>query len=233
MTTALQLIQGALGYCGEYDPGETLSSEDSTLGLAQLNSMLDAFAIERLMVYQIVQATNSWASSTASKTIGSGGTINVTRPNRIVSAYIRDSSSIDHPLEILRNREEYDSFSSKTTTNTLPYYLFYDTAYPLGTIYLYPIPSATVTLLYNTWQVLQSFAATSTDLALPPGYQEMIETNLTFRLAPRYGKKVLPEVIMLARESKARIARLNAPETVMKMDPGVVRGRMFDIQTGI
>lgn len=232
MTTALELIQGALGYCGEYDPGETLSSSDSTLGLTQLNAMLEAFAIERLMVYQIVQSSNSWAATTASKTIGSSGAINAARPTRIESAFIRDSSSVDHPLTILRNREEYDGFLVKTTTSTLPLYLFYDTAYPLATIYLYPVPSATVTLFYNTWQILQSLSATSTVLALPPGYQEMIETNLTFRLAPRYGKKVLPEVIMLARESKARIAMVNAPEGIMRLDPGVVRGRMFNIQTG-
>jgi hypothetical protein len=232
VTTALQLIQGALGYAGEYDPGETLSSADSQGGLADLNSMLDAMATERLLVYQIVQATNSWASGTASKTIGSSGTINVARPNYIQSAFIRDSSSYDRELVILRERELYDSIILKTQQSTLPEYLFYDPAYPLGTIYLYPVPSETVTLLYNTWQILQSFAATSTDLALPPGYKEMIETNLCIRLAPKYGKRVPPEVMLLARDSLARIRRLNAPEGIMRLDPGIVHGRRFNIYTG-
>ena len=235
MTTALDLIKTGLAYLGEYDPGETLSSADSSEGLASLNSMLEAMAIDRLLVFQIVQGSHSWGASVASKTIGPASTsadLTAARPDRIESAFIRDSSDYDYPLTILRQREQFDGITDRSVTSTIPTELFYYPANPKGTLYLYPVPSEAITLLLNTWQILQSFAATTTDLALPPGYRELIETNLPFRLAAKFGGEVQASVALLARESVARIKRLNAPVGVLKLEPGVTGAGRTNILTG-
>ena len=232
MATAADMLNSALRKIGEFQAGETVSSDISTVGLALLNTMLDAWQIERLMVYSIAQISNTWPAATTSRTIGSGGNFTNTRPKRIDSAFVQDSSGFKYPIEILRSREPYDAFTDPTSASTLPEYLFYDPDYPLGVIYLYPVPSAAVTLLLNVWETLQSFALLTTALDLPPGYQRAIEFNLAVEWAHEFGRKLPPEVIQIARESKAAVRSLNLPEPIMTLDAGIRRDGYANILTG-
>lgn len=225
MPTALELITKGMRLAGALGKGETPDADESADGLSCLNSMLDSWQIERLMVYQIVQGSYSWASATTSRTIGSSGSPNFSaqRPVRIDSAFIVDSNSQWYPLQVLTDRTQYDAIVIKSTTSTLPQYLFFDPVYPLGVLYLYPVPSSTVTLKLNTWQTLQSFTSLTTDLALPPGYQLAIEFNLPLYLAPEYGtgRKLDPQVMAIATTSKAAIKTINHPSMVAQLDSGV------------
>lgn len=158
MATALSMTTRAMRLIGSLGKGETPDDDEAQDGLTALNAMLDAWQIERLMVYQVVQTSHTWPAVTTSRTIGSGGNFAVQRPVRIESASVRDSSNQDYDITVLQDRKEYDSIAVKSTGSTLPEYLFYDPAYPLGVIYLYPVPSAQLTLKLNTWQTLQSFS---------------------------------------------------------------------------
>ena len=180
-------------------------------------------SIERLFVYQIVQGSYTWPAATTSRTIGSAGDFNTTRPDRIESAFIVDSNSLWYPLQIMTMREEYDSLVTKTTPSTLAQYLFYDPAYPLGVLYLYCVPSVQLTLKLNTWQTLQSFAALTTDLALPPGYQRAIEYSLAEEISPEFGVVVPPKVEQIAIKARAAVKTLNAPSMIAQVDAGVAR----------
>lgn len=220
MATALDIVKRAMRLARILRKGEAPDSDEAADGLAALNTMLDSWRLERLMVYQIVQGSYAWASG-ASKTIGSGGDISASRPVRIESAFIVDSNSQWYELSVLRAREEYDSIVIKTTTSTLPAYLFMDPAYPLATIYLYPVPSAAITLKLNTWQTLQSFSALTTDLALPPGYQRAIEFNLAIEFGAEFKKDIPKSVEMIAVTSKAAVKNVNLPSMVAQVDSGV------------
>jgi hypothetical protein len=218
---------------GVIGKGETPDSDESADGLTALNAMLDSWRLERLMVYQIVQGSYTWASSTTSRTIGSGGNFNASRPVRIESAFFRDSSSNDYELAVLRTREEYDSITIKSTTGTQPQWLFYDPAYPLGVLYAYPISTAQWTLLLNTWQSLQSFSALTTDLALPPGYERAIAYGLAMEIAPEYGsgQKMDPQVPLIAIQSKAAIKTVNQPSMVAQIEAPGCGGGIYNIYT--
>ena len=221
MPTALALITRSMRLAKVLRKGESLDSDESADGLVALNAMLDSWQIDRLLVYQIVQVSNTWPAATTSRTIGSGGNFTQQRPVKIDSAFVTDSNSNWYEVRVLQDRTEYDSIVIKTTESTLPQYLFMDPAYPLGVIYLYPVPSAAVTLKLNTWQTLQSFAALTTDLSLPPGYQRAIEYNLAIEFGPEFGANISPEVKRVAMESKAAIQSLNAPSMVARVDNGV------------
>lgn len=185
--------------------------------------MMDADRISRSMVYQVKQEALSWTGGQASRTIGSGGNLNTTRPDRIESAYWRDSANQDHPLHVLSAREQYDNLTVKSTQTDFPEYLFYDSAYPLGVLYLYCVPSATATLLLNSWQQLQTFADTATALALPPGYEDYIVSNLALRLAPEYpGTVVTQELRDFARTSKAAVKMNNLPAMISRTDSALL-----------
>jgi hypothetical protein len=51
MATALDLITDALIELGVVAVGETVSAEDSVLGLSALNSMLDGWNTQNLTIY--------------------------------------------------------------------------------------------------------------------------------------------------------------------------------------
>lgn len=223
MATALQLITRSMRLAGVIGKGEALDTDEAQNGLSALNAMLDSWRIERLFVYQIVQGSYTWPSATTSRTIGSGGDFAATRPDRIESAFVVDSNGNWYALQVLVQREEYDGIVVKTTPSTIPQYLFYDPAYPLGVLYLWAVPSAQLTLKLNTWQVLQSFATLTTSLSLPPGYERAIIYNLAVEYAPEFGVKVPDAVVALATRSAANIKNLNAPPMIAQVDAGVAR----------
>lgn len=206
---------------GVIGKGEAPDASESSDGLVALNAMLDSWQIERLYVYQIVQVSNTWPSATASRTIGSGGNFTQQRPVKIDSAFVVDSNSQWYDVEVLTDRSQYDGIVTKTTQSTLPRYLFMDTANPLGVIYLYPVPSASLTLKLNTWQTLQSFSSLTTALALPPGYQRAIEYSLAEEFGPEFGVTIQPLVMKKATEARAAIKTLNAPVMISRVDNAV------------
>lgn len=227
------MILRALRLNGEKAHGGTLSSDEQTDYLSDLNAMMDSWNLERLMVYQLLQESKALTSSVGSYTIGSGGAFSTTRPNRIVDpCFIRDSANVDHPLTLI-DAPMYGSIFQKDVDGTYPSYLFYDGAFSssLGTIFLYPEPAASLTLYINSWKQLQTFALISTTVALPPGYQRAIEFNLAVEIAGGF-KNVSPEVAKIARESKAAIKGFNAPSGVLRLDAGIAGNARSNIFTG-
>ena len=221
MATALSMITRSMRLAGVIGKGEALDSDEAADGLTALNTMLDSWKLERLFVYQIAQGSYTWPAATTSRTIGSGGNFTDQRPDRIDSAFVVDSNSQWYPLQVLQDRTEYDSIVVKTTPSTLPQYLFMDSAYPLGVIYLHCVPSAQLTLKLNTWQTLQSFASLTTALSLPPGYQRAIEYSLSEEYGPEFGVKISQEVKQIAVKTRAIIKSLNRPSLIAQVDSGV------------
>ena len=233
MATASGMILRALRLSGEKRIGDTLTSDEQTAYLEDLNTMLESWSIDRLMVYQLLQESKALTTSDGTYTIGSGGDFNTTRPTKIVDpCFIRDSSGIDYPVTLI-DAKTYGEFSKKTIDGSIPEYLFYDGAFAssLGTIFLYPEPSASLTLYINSWQQLQTFALISTTVVLPPGYKRAIEFNFAVEHAGGF-TNVSTEVAKIARESKAAIKGFNAPAGVLRLESGVSGHRRWNINTG-
>lgn len=219
------MIIRSLQLLGEKRMGGTLSSDEQTAYLSALNAMMESWSLERLMCYQVVEESQALTTSDGTYTIGSGGDWNTTRPTKIVQAWIRDSDSQDSPVQII-SAGAYNRIVSKTSDGTYPMYLYYDAAFSssLGTIFLWPEPSASLTLYISSWKQLQTFALISTTVVLPPGYQRAIEFNLAIELAGGF-TEVPPAVAKVARESKAALKSLNSPDVFMQMDAGIAPGR--------
>lgn len=234
MTTANELISRSLRLIQVLGTGRrTLTANEADDGLEALNSMLDAFSIERMMVYQILEENFSLVAGTANYTIGSGGTFSTTRPIKIENAFLRDSSNNDYPLEIIDNLT-YDSFTNKTDSGR-PQYLYYDPIYPLAYIRLLYVPAYADTLYINSWKPLQQFTDGAAALALPPGYERMIVYNLAIEINAEYGMPLAPEVVEIARQSKAAIKRINAPSPIADVtEAALLTGRRVgrNIYTG-
>ncbi len=223
LTTAVRRLTSSAGYA--------LSATEATDFLPVLNSMLESWSLERLMVYQILQENFTLVAGTAAYTMGSGGDFNTTRPIKIVQAFTRDTGNLDFPIPKILGYSAYDSIILKSVGNTYPQYLFNDYANPLSTIRLYPRPIAGLNLYLDSWKQLQSFAIDDA-LALPPGYQSAIEWNLCIELADEYGRDPTANMRRNATNYKATVKRINQPMTTLMVDPGLTRVRANNILTG-
>lgn len=237
MTTALDLISTSMKLMTVLGSDRAPTASQASDGLSRLNAMLELWSIERLMVYQVQQDAYSWASGNASRTIGAGGDFNTARPTKVAEEgnFFRDgSTSIDYPLSWLGDRDSYDRILLKSATSSYPQWLFVDTGFPLMTLYVWPVPTQTLSLHLNNWKPLQSFTTLTTDLALPYGYQVAIEYNLAIFFAPFFGTaaKISDDVRKIATTSKQAIRSVNTPDLVARLDPAILgRGVPYNIYT--
>lgn len=228
------MMFNSLVMTGEKALNDTMSAAENTYYLSRLNSMVDSWSNERLMIFQLSQTSFPLTASQGSYTIGSGGNFNMTRPTRIVDpCFIRDTDGFDSPLQII-DMVAYGRIVDKTADGSYPSYLAYDSGYSAtstATVYFWPEPSAALTTFINTLQPLLTFSTVTQQLSLPPGYQRAIETNFAIEASPGF-MGVSAELVKIARESKAIIKGINAPAPIARLDYGISGGIHSNILTG-
>ncbi len=235
MSTVSDLIKGSLRLLGAIAQGETPSSNASADALSALNDMLESWSNDGFLIYHQVIESLTLTASTASYTIGSSGAFNTTRPVRIANALVKQSGSNDEiPIRIY-NEDEWAQISDKTLTSILPHGIYYDPNFALGLIYVWPVPSATASLILYSDKPLSNFSLIADTVSLPPGYKEAMRYNLAVRLAPEYGRPISQDIAMIASESKAAIMRTNNEPVYMQSDVFGLVGdkKQFNIYTGL
>jgi len=226
MATASAIIRRAMRLICALAASETPAAAEQADALESLNAMLDAWRNESLSVYALRDETLTLTGA-ASYTIGTGGALNTTRPVKIEAAFQRVGDT-DYPLRLASAIAWSELAEKSSTTSDVSDWLYFETSYPLGKLWLYPTPTAGV-LHLTTWTPLAAFAAAD-EVALPPGYQDAITYHLAIRLAPEYGRPVTPEVAALAKDAKDGLRRVNFRAPVMAT--GFGGGRGSDIWSG-
>lgn len=238
--TGNDLISGAFKLLGLLAPGETASGNDAQDALSRANEMIDAWQLERLIIYTVVRTTKTLTSGTPSYTIGSGGDINIDRPiwiDRATLVYDASASTpTETPLELFTD-QRWQEVRQKTLQSGLPHGVFYDHGFTagLGRIYPWPIPNTSTTqlVLYAPGTAVAQFADLTTNYTFPPGYPRMLRYNLAVELAPEWGRSIDPVVASIAQSSMAAVKRANHRPAELKCDPAVLgRSGWFDIRTG-
>jgi hypothetical protein len=232
MTTGTDLITLALKDIGALGIGQSVSAEDTADALATLNMMLGQWDAERLSVYHLVDTAHQ-ANGSVSYTIGIGGDFNVTRPIKINAAYARLQSSgagsaVDYRITMIDAREDYSRISLKTLSS-FPEYAFYDSAYPLGNLFLYPVPNSSYELHIVTMETLPQLATAGTSVNLPPPYLAALRYNLAIYLCPSYQLEPTPSLVRLAMNAKRVIKRMNTQIPSLTMPRGLMTKSRYNI----
>lgn len=220
MAVVSTMILRSMRLIGEKARGATLTADEQTECLAEFNTFLESCNTERLISYTLRQNSASLTASTSTYTVGTNGDISVARPTKIVDpCFVRDASGYDTPVRIL-DAQSYGGIVDKDAGFTVPTHLYYDAGFSAtstATIHLYPSPSGSLTLFFNSWVQLGTVANLSTNLALPPGYQLFLESNFALHLAA--GLVDPPAMtVKMARDSKAWLKSVNLPDTVARLD---------------
>jgi hypothetical protein len=226
-TTCGHVVRLALRACGRVNDAQGVSdaSQDMADGMALLVSMLAQWQRQRWLVPHLTEAV-LLSTGAASYGIGPGEAFDTSRPVRIDSAFVRLMSSpgpvrLDYPLVVIESREDYSEISLKNMT-TLPAAVFLDTGWPTGTVYVWPVPTASLYELHLfTAAALPVYAAPTDPLGLPPEYTDAVVYNLALRVAAATASQVSPGVLALARATLETVRGANAQMKNLDLPPGL------------
>ena len=209
-TSAGKIIRGGLGLLGIVSPGEALKASDASDGLAVLNSLLDAWKLERLYAYATATIQHTTVGETASLTIGPTGDIVVAeRPERFEDGcFYRSNGGIDYPLT-QANEADYNRVPFKAVTTLSPTGFEYTPSYPVGRLQFYPrIPSGVVLNLI-VQQRISAFADVNTEYDLPAGYERALRFTFAEEVAANYEREIPPTVARNAQQARRLLKRSN------------------------
>lgn len=209
-TNARSLIQGAAKLFGGLAQGEVPTADLENDAYAILNQMIDEWATQPWTSSSITRSTFTWPASTLTVTIGTSGTVNQFRPERILQAgYILASSpAVEVPISVL-TFQEYAAIPIKTLTSTVPTAIYYNPTFPLGTLELWPTPTTTVSTVIYVEAPLAQFTDLTTDSIFPPGYANALKYNLSVLLAPEWGMDLPDGIERYAALYLGRLKRAN------------------------
>lgn len=217
----LQIIILALKIIGILGVGNTPMPEDTNDALTMLNVMISGWNRRRWIVWHLVDIAFQ-SNGSQSYTIGLGQQFDVTRPDQIESAYARQNTGIqavDYPLDILEAHEDYSDIALKSLVS-FPSTVFYDSAYPIGKLFFYPIPNDNFELHVIVKETLPTLINLQSNVIFPQEYQEALIWNLAARLRPMYQLPPDPTITAMAITSLSVIRGANSQVPRLKIPAG-------------
>ena len=250
--TAGDLCEQAMRECGALGVGQTALGQDLAEAQFRLQTMLQEWERKGQLVYHTVDCSVV-STGAQSYTIGPGGQIDTNvafdpfgkafdsqfgptypvsvRPAKLTSAFVRQlvplgNNQIDYPLRLLQSRDDYNKIALKSLA-TFPAYLWYDPAWPLGVLWPWPVPQASIYELHVSIveQLPPMFASSAAVVNLPFEFFNAILYNLALRLRGKYGLMTfqgdpLPglakDSLGVLRASASRIAALGLPAELLR-----------------
>lgn len=225
-TTPSDIINLALKTANVIGVGQTPLAQDMNDCFNQLNMMMAQWQRRRYMVYNLV-TVGLQATGALTYSVGTGGDFNITRPVKLESAFFRMNKNtplpVDYPLEVLRAQEDYNRISIKNL-NAFPQYAYYNTGFPLGELYIWPVPNNQYEIFISVMVQLEAFQTINDQIVLPPEYLDALHWNLARRICVMYGLPITPELTGYAEASMRAIEEVNSQIPLLHM-PVALRGK--------
>ena len=220
MTTARSIVRLALIDIGVASAEEPLTASQCEDALSLLNSLLDSWSLESVMIYCTPPTVIPWPAGASQRLWGPGGDIVSPRPLRLQPYATYRYGDEDLPLTVLTRQEEYTQIALKGMQSTMLQALYYEPTMPTGTLYGWPAPSQGWDITVYPWVTFGRFDHLDTEIFFPPGYERALRTNLALESAPQYGVNPGPTRERLAWEAKNALVALNAQVGRLKLTPG-------------
>lgn len=234
LTTPQRIISFALRAIGVLGTGQTALPEDYEDAFSALNAMLAQWTQQRWLVYRLIDVAKV-STGAISYTVGPGADFDTPRPDRLEAAFFRQYVSsqpnkVDFPLRLIQAREEYNRIALKDLTSW-PTAIWYDPAFPIGVVYPWPVPQASIYEIHLTLKVLLAeFSSYVQSLNMPSSCIRAVWTNLSLELSLIYpGSVVSPNLAGVARAALQTIRDSNMQIPRLLMPPGLRRGSFYNI----
>lgn len=140
---------------------------------------------------------------------------------------------VDLQLALIQSREDYNRIALKGMSS-VPAGVFYDSAFPVGTLYFWPIPPAAAYELHIfTKTTLPALATETALLAVPPEYIEALTYSLIVRMAMNWGLEPKPAHVSAMRAALNTIRIANLQVASLRMPAGLPRGRNSGVSADV
>jgi len=229
--TAEQAVFLALRMAGRINDQQGVAdlSADVNDAFALLVMMLGQWQRKRWLVWN-EQEISLVSTGADFYTIGVGQDFDFPRPDKIHAAWCRlqpfgGPNAVDRPLAIIEAKEDWATIAIKDL-RSLPAAVFYDSSFPTGRLYFWPVPSASTYEMHLVVKATLPIPAAITDtLDMPPEYIDAIVNNLAVRIAVASpGGQVSPLLVAHARASLNTIRLANSQIPLLSM-PAALSGR--------
>jgi hypothetical protein len=130
------------------------------------------------------------------------------------------------PIDVIE-MNEFSHINVRSEPGTQPYVIYYRATAPNGTIYPYPYPENSVSVLANKLELftrnrLDEFPDLFTEISLPPGYKHALIVVLATWLCEPYEKSIPVGLASQARQAMNAIAAMNSrPAKISTTDTGI------------
>lgn len=208
MATAQDIINEALLSLNQIAAGDTPNASESAQALGVLNRLISSWSAEGIVI-PYVTTDGYTLTGAATITIGTGGTINTTRPLLIKSMTIQ-VSNVSQEVRIV-TAEEWATIKDFSRGGKFAQVAWFNPQSPtLASISFWPTPASGGTLAVNSLKPLSQLAALGTTVTFPEGYERALVALLALELAPSYGAPVGEVLVANAQSAKAAIVGMNA-----------------------
>jgi len=225
MGTVRDLLHQSALLVGLRAAGEVLDATLAQDCLTVLNQMIDAWALEELLVYFLDRQVLTMTVLKQQYTLGPGGDLPIVRPVRIEAANWRDEAQVpalELPLGRLQ-RQQYHNLRVRELTSALPTRFYYEPGWPLGVLFLHPSPTQSKKIVLWVWHPWSVSSVDQLDdvLSLPPGYERLLVHALAVDLGQQPGARLTPQTVKIAMEARQLVESLNASIPVLQMPHGL------------
>ena len=184
------VIYRALRVIGVTSQGETPDATQISEAATAFNGLVKALSFDGMPLWGIKDTTITPVASRRSYRMGTGQTVDIAKPLKVINAYYRTTSSnVDVPLVII-TRDEYNRLSSKFVEGT-PSQVYFDPQRIYTDMFVYPVPSAAFaaanTIIITYQRTFDDVDAASDEPDFPIEWFDALTFMLADRLAPEYG----------------------------------------------
>jgi hypothetical protein len=228
ISTTGDLITFVLRASGINGVGQTPLAEDSNTGLDFLRMLIAQWQRKRWLIWN--EPELSVVSTGANfYTIGPGQDFDTARPDKIHAAWCRmkpfgGPNPVDISLAIIEAKEDWSGISIKDL-KSIPAAVFYDSAWPIGRVYFWPVPPGGDYEMHLVVKASLPTYATLTDpLNLPPEYLEAVMWSLCVRMQMAYGLPAGADHVAARKQAVAVVQMANTQIPLLSM-PAALAGR--------
>src|ERR1700722_3843306 len=236
--TLIKLLNQAYRLSGALaNPGMGISPSEMDEALFCLNSMIDGWKIEELLIVLYLRTYQTVNPNQQTYSVGPGGDFNIERPEKIHGAGFilqgQTPSESELEMQVILSYEQYKAFVAKNTGSAIPLCLYYQATLGtatnpgyLGTATLWPIPNTTSQIVLYTQSALEEYLTIDDPIIVPGGYREMMMYNLAVRIHQRYPDKLMDGSVMeRASDYKQRVKNQQITPTFIASDTAVLDKR--------
>ena len=225
-TSILDFITQSAILANVIEQGQTLNPEETQSIMMILNNLLDSWNAERLNIYSIDENDYPLTAHKGSYTLGLVADLptvdfNADRPALIQQAKIL-RAGLGYDCDMLSSMQ-WAAITETDNEAKLPTKMYWDNAFPVGTINLNPVPICDLPTSIDlfTWHRLAQFDPTvpSAVVRFPDGYGEALQYGLAVALPSAFGLQLDQWLAQKALDSKARLRQLNAQILAGPFDP--------------